>query len=92
MSEGERLTGSRLFWAAMTLSTANFMVVLDTTIANVSIPHIAGSLGVSANQATWTITSYAVADAITVVLSGWLAQRFGGVRTFTFCLIGFTLF
>ena len=88
----ERLTGSRLFWAAMTLSTANFMVVLDTTIANVSIPHIAGDLGVSANQATWTITSYAVADAITVVLSGWLAQRFGGVRTFTACLIGFTLF
>ncbi len=92
MSEGKRLSGSRLLWAAMVLSTANFMVVLDTTIANVSIPHIAGSLGVSANQATWTITSYAVADAITVVLSGWLAQRFGGVRTFTFCLIGFAFF
>ncbi len=92
MSEGERLKGPRLFWATMILSTANFMVVLDTTIANVSIPHIAGSLGVSAHQATWTITSYAVADAITVVLSGWLARRFGGVRTFTACLIGFTFF
>jgi DHA2 family multidrug resistance protein len=88
----ERFRGARLLWASLILSTSNFMVVLDTTIANVSIPHIAGSLGVSANQATWTITSYAVADAITVVLSGWLSQRFGGVRTFTACLIGFAFF
>ncbi len=92
MSEIRPLEGARLFWAATVLSTANFMVVLDTTIANVSIPHIAGSLGSSASQATWTITSYAVADAITVVLSGWLARRFGGLRTFVAALIGFTFF
>ncbi len=85
-------TGRRLLLATLTLSMANFMVVLDTTIANVSIPHIAGSLGVSPSQATWTITSYAVADAITVTLAGWLAQRFGGVRTFIAGLIGFATF
>ena len=69
MSGGERLKGARLFWAAMVLSTANFMVVLDLTIANVSVPHIAGNLGISPSQGTWVITSYAVAEAIVVPLT-----------------------
>ena len=58
------------------------MVVLDITIANVSVPHIAGGLAVSPSQGTWVITSYAVAEAISVPLTGWLAQRFGAVRVF----------
>ena len=58
------------------------MVVLDMTIANVSVPNIAGGLAVSPSQGTWVITSYAVAEAITVPLTGWLAQRFGAVRVF----------
>ena len=58
------------------------MVVLDITIANVSVPNIAGGLAVSPSQGTWVITSYAVAEAITVPLTGWLAQRFGAVKVF----------
>jgi DHA2 family multidrug resistance protein len=58
------------------------MNVLDTSIANVSIPAIAGDLGVSPNQGTWVITSFAVANAISVPLTGWLSQRFGNVRLF----------
>ncbi len=92
MGGTQPLTGRRLMLATLTLSGANFMVVLDTTIANVSIPHIAGSLGAAPNQATWTITSYAVADAITVLLAGWLAQRFGAIQAFMAALIGFAVF
>ncbi|OYX45959.1 MAG: hypothetical protein B7Y97_13790, partial [Sphingomonas sp. 32-66-10] len=66
------LTGLRLLIAALAIGFGNFLVVLDTTIANVSVPNIAGSLGVSASQGTWVITSYAVAEAITVPLTGWL--------------------
>ena len=66
--------------AGFLLAVANFMVVLDMTIANVSVPNIAGGLAVSPNQGTWVITSYAVAEAIMVPLTGWLAQRFGAVQ------------
>ena len=86
------LKGGRLMLAAFVLALANFMVVLDMTIANVSVPHITGSLAVSSSQGTWVITSYAVAEAICVPLTGWLAGRFGGVRVFTLSLIGFTIF
>ena len=72
----------------MLLALANFMVVLDTTIANVSVPNIAGDLAVSPSQGTWVITSYAVAEAITVPLTGWLAQRFGAVRIFVVAMAG----
>ncbi len=87
-----RLTGGALLGAGFILAFANFMVVLDLTIANVSVPNIAGGLGVSANQGTWVITSYAVAEAITVPLTGWLAQRFGSVRTFVTAMAFFGLF
>lgn len=86
------LKGGKLVLAAFVLALANFMVVLDMTIANVSVPHITGSLAVSSSQGTWVITSYAVAEAICVPLTGWLASRFGAVRVFGTCLIGFTLF
>jgi len=73
---GERALGT------LVLSLATFMTVLDTSIANVSIPAISGDLGVSPNQGTWVITSFAVANAISVPLTGWLTQRFGQVRLF----------
>jgi DHA2 family multidrug resistance protein len=87
-----RLSGARLILAGAVLALTNFMVVLDTTIANVSVPHIAGSLAISPSQGTWIITSYAVAEAICVPLTGWLAGRFGTVRTFTVGVIGFGIF
>ena len=67
------------------------MQVLDTTIANVSIPTIAGNLGVSADQGTWIITSFAVANGVSVPLTGWLMRRFGVVRTFVLSILLFTL-
>ncbi|PTS75184.1 MFS transporter [Sphingomonas sp. HMWF008] len=86
------LTGTTLLLAGMVLALTNFMVVLDTTIANVSVAHISGSLGISSTQGTWVITSYAVAEAICVPLTGWLAGRFGTVKTFIFGMLGFGLF
>jgi MFS transporter, DHA2 family, multidrug resistance protein len=77
------LQGGVLWLAAIVLATANFIAVLDMTIANVSVPNIAGSLAISSSQGTWVITSYSVAEAIVVPLTGWLAGRFGAVRVFT---------
>ena len=88
----EPLTGARLWVTAMMLALANFVVVLDITIANVSIPAIAGSLAVAPSQGTWVVTSYSVAEAISVPLSGWLAMRFGVVRWFGVSLFGFAFF
>src|SRR5690606_15175218 len=76
------LEGATRIIGSIALSTAVFMNVLDTSIANVSIPTISGDLGVSTSQGTWVITSFAVANAITVPLTGWLTQRFGRVRLF----------
>lgn len=90
--EPQPLSGIRLVAAAFVLALANFVVVLDMTIANVSVPHIAGGLAVSPTQGTWVITSYAVADAIAVPLTGWLAMRFGTVRWFLYSILGFGLF
>jgi hypothetical protein len=81
------LTGGQLVGAGILLAAANFMAVLDTTIANVSVPTIAGALGASTSQGTWVITSYAVAEAITVPLTGWLAKRFGTVRVFILSMV-----
>jgi len=86
------LQGMPLWLAALSLGMANFLVLLDTTIANVSLAHISGSLGVSMTQGTWIITSYAVAEAIVVPLTGWLSGRFGTYRTFLYALVGFTSF
>src|SRR6185369_11120346 len=77
------LKGGMLWITAVLLAIANFIAVLDMTIANVSVPNIAGSLGISGTQGTWVITSYSVAEAIIVPLTGWLAGRFGAVRVFT---------
>ncbi len=86
------LTPRQRMFGGLALGLANFMVVLDLTIANVSVPHIAGDLGISPSQGTWVITSYAVAEAIVVPLTGWLANRFGAVRMFTLSAFGFGIF
>lgn len=76
------LAGSSLVIGTIALSLATFMNVLDTSIANVSLPAIAGDLGVSPEQGTWVITSFGVANAISLPLTGWLSQRYGQVRLF----------
>jgi DHA2 family multidrug resistance protein len=86
------LTGNKLALAGLLLAAANFIVVLDMTIANVSLPHIAGGLAVSSNEGTYVITSYAVAEAISVPLTGWLATRFGTLRVFAIAVLMFGLF
>jgi len=86
------LSGLPLLLAALGLGLSNFMVVLDTTIANVSVPHISGAIGVAPDQGTWIITSYSVAEAVCVPLTGFLTARFGSVKLFIGALIGFALF
>ncbi|MGC9163178.1 MAG: DHA2 family efflux MFS transporter permease subunit [Thiomonas sp.] len=86
------LTGGTLVLGTIALSLATFMNVLDTSIANVSIPAIAGDLGVSSSQGTWVITSFGVANAIAVPLTGFLTQRFGAVKVFLSSILLFTLF
>ncbi len=86
------LEGAARVWGTIALSAATFMNVLDSSIANVSLPAIAGDLGVSATQGTWVITSFAVANAIGVPLTGWLTQRFGQVRLFMTSIVLFMLF
>ncbi len=90
--EPKPLEGPRLMLAGVVLALANFIVVLDMTVANVSIPHIAGGLGVSASQGTWVVTTYSVAEAICVPLTGFLVRRFGALRTFLVSLLGFGIF
>jgi DHA2 family multidrug resistance protein len=75
----------------LSLALGTFMEVLDTSIANVAVPTIAGSLGVSSTQGTWVISSYSVAAAIAVPLTGWLARQIGEHRLFIWSLIAFTL-
>ncbi len=87
-----QLHGVRLVLAGIALAACNFVVLLDMTIANVAVPHIAGGLAVSISTGTWVITSYAVAEAICVPLTGWLSQRFGAMRCFVTSLIGFGIF
>jgi DHA2 family multidrug resistance protein len=89
--EHQPLEGSARVWGTIALSAATFMNVLDTSIANVSLPAIAGDLGVSPNQGIWVITSFAVANAIAVPLTGWLAQRFGQVRLFVGSVVLFVI-
>ena len=85
------LQGAARVWGTIALSLATFMNVLDSSIANVSLPAIAGDLGVSVNQGTWVITSFGVANAIALPLTGWLAQRFGQVRLFVTSVLLFVL-
>ena len=85
------LEGLPLVLMTIALSLATFMQVLDSTIANVAIPTIAGNLGASNSQGTWVITSFGVANAISIPLTGWLAKRFGEVRLFMLSTICFAI-
>src|SRR5260221_12187432 len=83
MSAPTPLKGSALVLGTIAVSLATFMNVLDTSIANVSLSAIAGDLVVSAEQGTWVITSFPVANAISLPLTGWLTQRYDSVPPFT---------
>jgi DHA2 family multidrug resistance protein len=76
---------------AMTVALAAFMEVLDTSIANVALPHIAGSLGASTDEGTWVLTSYLVANAIVLPLGGWASNVMGRRNFFVFCIVVFTV-
>ena len=78
--------------AIFVLSLATFIVILDATIINVAVPHIAGYFAASPSEGTWVITSYAVAEALTVPLSGWIADRFGTVKVLSASMLSFALF
>jgi DHA2 family multidrug resistance protein len=84
------LTGGPLALTSIALALGTFMQVLDSSIANVSIPTIAGNLGVSADQGTWVITSFAVSNGISVPVSAFMMQRYGVVRTFVISVLLFT--
>src|ERR1700681_3198586 len=73
------------------LMLATVMNSLDTTIANVALPHMAGSVSASQDQITWVLTSYIIAAAIMTPLTGWLATRIGRKRMFLISIVGFTL-
>lgn len=76
---------------ALTVTLATFMEVLDTSIANVALPHMAGSLGSSQEEATWVLTSYLVSSAIVLPISGWLSTRYGRKRFYMTCVVMFTV-
>ena len=86
------LSGIALIVLTFAIGASTFMEILDTTIVNVAIPHIAGSLGVAVREGTWAISSYALSSAIIQPLTGWIARRFGEIRTFTCAVLLFVLF
>ena len=85
------LHGAPLALLTVAVAFSTFMEVLDLTIVNVSVPHIAGSLGVSPNEGTWAISSYSLASAVMQPLTGWIARRFGEVRAFCIAVLMFVL-
>ncbi len=76
---------------AISVMLATFMEVIDTSIASVALPHIAGSLSATTDEATWVLTSYLVANAIILPASGWFALRFGRKRFLITCIVIFTI-
>ncbi|HWY61586.1 MAG TPA: DHA2 family efflux MFS transporter permease subunit [Rhizomicrobium sp.] len=85
------MVGVALAVTALALAMGTFMQVLDSTIANVSLPTIAGNLGASTDQGTWVITAFAVSNGIGVPLTGWLMGRYGVVRIFVLSVLAFTI-
>jgi len=90
-TEAAPLSGVPLALTAIALATATFMQILDSAIANVALPTIAGNLGVSTDDSTWMITAFAAANGVSVPLTGWLMARFGVVRTFVVSVVLFTI-
>src|ERR1700688_3922205 len=99
MSPGEAGTSGEEIWQpkgnpwiiAVAVSLAAFMEVLDTSIANVALPHIAGNLGASNDESTWVLTSYLVSNAVVLPISGWLVGWLGRKRFFLTCIVLFTV-
>ena len=99
MSGADAKRGGRAAWTpranpwliAVVVTLAAFMEVLDTTIVNVALPHIAGAMSASNDEATWTLTSYLVANGIVLPISGWLGRLIGRKRYFLICILGFTV-
>ena len=99
MSTASAITADEVVWAprvnpwliGIVVSLAAFMEVLDSSIANVALPHIAGSLGTSNDESTWVLTSYLVANAIVLPISGFLVSLFGRKRFFLACIAFFSL-
>ena len=85
------LHGGKLFFLTVAIATASFMEILDMTIVNVSVPSISGSLGVTTSEGTWAVSSYMLAAAVMQPLSGWIARRFGEVRTFVTSILLFMI-
>src|ERR1044072_3259804 len=83
------LSGFKLIALSIAAAMSLFITVLDLTIANVSVPTIAAGMGASPREGTWVITSYAVADAVTVLLAGWLSRRFGASRVLVIAILWF---
>ena len=79
------------WFIAITVTLATFMELLDTAIANVALPHIAGGLAVSYDESTWVLTSYLVANAVVLPLSAWLSRVFGRKRYYMACVVLFTI-
>jgi DHA2 family multidrug resistance protein len=87
----EGWTGGRNPWIiALVVTLATFMEILDTSIANVSLPHIAGNLSVSVDESTWVLTSYLVSNAIVLPISGWISTKIGRKRFYMTCVGIFT--
>ncbi len=91
MKEMPPLTGIRLLLATIALGLGTFIQILDISITNVSIPDIAGSIGVSAQNGTWVITSFAISNGVVLLLTGWLVKRVGEVRLFVWSTGLFTI-
>src|SRR5216684_4212322 len=86
-----RETAINPWFIAITVTLATFMELLDTAIANVALPHIAGGLAVSAEESTWVLTSYLVSNAVVLPLSAWLSRLFGRKRYYMICVTLFTV-
>src|SRR5260221_10626315 len=83
--------GINPWFIAITVTLATFMELLDTAIANVALPHIAGGLAVSADESSWVLTSYLVSNAVVLPLSAWLSRIFGRKRYYMICVAVFTV-
>src|ERR1700745_3252475 len=90
MSAGGTSAGTRRTMVTICAMSATIMQALDTTIANVALPYMQGSLSASLDQINWVLTSYIVASAIMTAPIGWVAERFGRKRLFIACAAGFT--
>ncbi|MGE3840568.1 MAG: DHA2 family efflux MFS transporter permease subunit [Vicinamibacterales bacterium] len=91
MTESHVVPATNRWVVAISVMFATFMEVLDTTVVNVSLPHIAGSLSATIDESTWALTSYLVANAVVLPLTGWLANHFGRKRLLMASIAGFTV-